>query len=370
MDKIIDFTLAAPNLKDIRIFEGPTDGIQRYDRSKYPITDKLVKVQQGSIWFPKEISYAKDMVGILHIPDSHKEVYRLNLMFQTVADSYANRHLDNVLGNRITSPEWERVIKWQALFELIHSEAYSENVRKVFADAEEVFNSGMTNKFIQQRLKVELDTYEQYKIDIQSDDELIRMRALVRECILQYVLENLRFFVSFLYTYRINEVNNQVLQGSVNNITLILNDETIHTAIFKHLLNILRTETSEGTTELWKSGWAQAELVRIFDAVIESELEWFDYLSSIAEIDGMTRETVKEFLCFYAHRALEVVNQPDNYTEFAKRNELVEFFESKRRINNIKSLAQETDILSYNIGSLEDKGFYDANLLIWIEEEL
>ena len=363
MNKIVDFTYAAPELKDVKIFFGETDGIQRYDRAKYPITDRLVKVQQGSIWFPKEISYAKDMIGITTLSPEHLKVYTLNLMFQTVADSYANRHLDNVLCNYITSPEWERVLKWQALFELIHSEAYSENIRKVFADAEKVFNEGMTNINIQQRLKVELDCYEQFKVDILSDNKSIQAKALVRECLLQYALENIRFMISFLYTYRINEANNQVLQGSVNNITLILNDETIHTAIFKHLLNILKSTEDEGVSILWKSGWAQAELLKIFDAVIESELEWFDYLSSIAEFEGFNRQQAKEFLCFYANRALEVVGQDDIYTEFAIRNELVEFFENKRRINNLKSLAQETDILSYNIGTLEDGDFYETDLL-------
>ena len=368
MDKIIDFSNADVGLKDEKIFFGNASGIQRYDRSKYPICDRLVKVQQGSIWYPREISYVKDMVGITVIPENHARVYTLNLMFQTIADSYANRHLDNVLCNYLTSVDWERVLKWQALFELIHSEAYSENVRKVFANAEAVFDEGMSNINIQDRLKVELDAYEEFKINIKSTDQDIRNKAIVKECLLQYALENIRFMISFLYTYRINEVNGQVLQGSVNNITLILNDETIHTTIFKHLINILRTSKEEGLAYLWESGWAQKELVTIFDKVIESELTWFNYLGTIAKFEGFNIEQAKEFLCFYAHRALEVVGINDVYTEYAIRNELVEFFESKRNINNIKSLAQETDILSYNIGSLEDKDFYTADLLEFFKE--
>lgn len=368
MNKIIDFSHASPDFNNVKIFEGETDGIQRYDRTKYPITDRLTKVQQSSLWFAKELSYAKDMVGITLLPPNHVRVYTLNLMFQTVADSYANRHLDNVLCSYITSPEWEKVLKWQALFELIHSEAYSENVRKVFADAEKVFDEGMSNINIQERLKVELDAYEEFKVNIESPDQQVRLKALIRECLLQYALENIRFMISFLYTYRINEANNQVLQGSVNNITLILNDETIHTAIFKHLLNILRSTPSEGVQFLWESGWAQQELKNIFDAVIESELSWFDYLSSIAEFDGFNKQQAKEFLCFYANKALEVVGQPSEYSEFAIRNELVEFFESKRRINNLKSLAQETDILSYNIGTLEDGDFETGDLLEFCKE--
>ena len=137
MKDIINFNNSLDNVRDVKIFFGKSDGIRRYDRFKYPITDRLTKVQQSALWFPKEVNYAKDMVGIHNVlSPTHKEIYNSNLLFQTLADSLANRFLDNVLSEYITSPEWERVIKWQSLFELLHSEAYSENIRKVYSDAD------------------------------------------------------------------------------------------------------------------------------------------------------------------------------------------------------------------------------------------
>lgn len=365
--EIINFGNLSTKVANTKIFMGASDGIQRYDRFKYHISDKLVKVQQASIWFPKEISYSKDMVGITVLPANHAEVYTLNLMSQTVADSYANRHLDNVLANYITSPEWERVIKWQALFELIHSEAYSENIRKVFTDAEAIFNKGLANPKIHNRLKVELDAYKQFQIDINSESELVRKQAIVRECILQYALENLRFMISFLYTYVINEQNNQVMQGSVNNITLILNDETIHTTIFKHLLLILRDNDDEEFSHILNSAWFHETIKDVFEKVIESELEWFNYLDSIAHFDGIGSQQAKEFLEFYAYRALRNINEETNYEPV--RNELVQFFESKRNINGIKSLAQETEVLSYNIGVLDDANYDSCDVLEFLKEQ-
>ncbi len=360
MIDIVNFDNTLKSVNESKIFFGTTDGIQRYDRFKHPISDNLVKVQQGSIWFPKEISYVKDMVGIMQIPVAHRTIYTLNLGFQTVADTYANRHLDNVLCNYVTSPEWERVLKWQAIFELIHSEAYSENIRKVFVDAEATFQDILSNPEIHKRLELELSFYKQFCIDIESSDETVRAKAILRECIIQYALENLRFMISFLYTYRINEANGQVLQGSVNNITLILNDETIHTTIFKHLLNILRGDASEGFIELANSEWFERTLINVFSEVIASELKWFEYLNSIAEFEGFNINQAREFLEFYAEKALRgvKVNSPFD----SVRNELVEFFELKRNINGVKSLAQETDVLSYNIGVLQDKDYYTANL--------
>lgn len=362
MNNIIDFSQSLDNVNDVKIFFGKSDGIQRYDRMKYPITDKLTKVQQSSIWFPKEINYSKDMVGLKNVlSEKHQEIYKANLLFQTLADSLANRFLDNCLSEYITCPNWERVIKWQSLFELIHSEAYSENIRKVYSDAEKFFNEGFKNKEIQSRLDLELRCYNSLEYIMESDTYSLddKKKVLLEVLLRQYSLENIRFFISFLYTYQLNEVNSQVLQGSVNNISLILNDEIIHTTIFRHLLNTLMNNNDEGFSHL--RDYMSTKAIDIFKEVIESEVSWFKYLSSIAEFDGFTETQIREFLNFYSARALDLIKVKSNEFQ-GNRNNLVEFFESKKNINGTKALAQETEILSYNIGVLEDRDFYTTDL--------
>ena len=369
MKDIINFNNSLDNIKDVKIFFGKSDGIQRYDRFKYPITDRLTKVSQSAFWHPREINYAKDIVGIHNVlSPTHKEIYNSNLLFQTLADSLANRFLDNVLSEYITSPEWERVIKWQSLFELIHSEAYSENIRKVYSDAEQFFNEGFKNKNIQSRLDLELKSYNELE-QIMKDDSVEldeKKKAILEVCLRQYALENIRFFISFLYTYHLNEINEQVLQGSVNNITLILNDEIIHTTIFRHLINSLMNNYDEGFSHLteYKNNLAQ----EIFKEVIESEVNWFKYLSSIEEFEGFGETQIREFLNHYASKALELI-KVDNKDFIGVRNNLVEFFESKKNLNNTKALAQETEILTYNIGVLEDKNYDKADLLEFVKGE-
>jgi ribonucleoside-diphosphate reductase beta chain len=72
---IINFNNSLDNVRDVKIFFGKSDGIQRYDRFKYPITDRLTKVQQSSLWYPKEVNYSKDMVGIHNVlSPTHKEI--------------------------------------------------------------------------------------------------------------------------------------------------------------------------------------------------------------------------------------------------------------------------------------------------------
>lgn len=371
-DYIIDFDESIENVNDVKIFFGEHDGIQRYDRYKYPISEKLIRAQQAATWFPREINFSRDRTGFNNaLSEPFREIYKANLLFQTMADSLANRFLDNVLAEYITSPEWEAVIKWQAHFELVHSEAYSWNIREVFSDPEKFFNDGFRNENIRKRLDIEIKSYSALqKILFDDDISLDNKKIAILEVLArQYALENIRFFVSFLYTFKINEMNEQVMQGSVNNIKLILNDEIIHTVIFRNLINILKENKDEGFSHLFTDE-VENMMAKCFSEVIESEMEWFRYLSSIQEILGFNEETIRGFLEYYTHAALRLINNSNNERFSSAQNELVLFYESKKSLNNSKSLAQENNLLTYNIGVLEDGGFLDGNLDVDVMEVL
>lgn len=360
---IIDFDKSLDNVNDVKIFFGDYDGIQRYDRYKYPISEKLVRSQQAATWFPREINFSRDRTGFHNaLTEPFQEIYKSNLLFQTMADSLANRFLDNVLSEYITSPEWEAVIKWQAHFEMVHSEAYSWNIREVFGDPEKFFNDGFKNENIRKRLDIEIKSYSELTEKMETGTLPEKKMAILEVLFRQYALENIRFFVSFLYTFKINEMNDQVLQGSVNNIKLILNDEIIHTVIFRNLINILKGTEAEGFTDSFNEE-AEELLVRCFSEVIESEMNWFGYLSSIQEIMGFNEESVRGFLEYYTYTALKHVGIEADMFDSAQ-NELVLYYESKKSLNNTKSLAQENNLLTYNIGVLEDGGFLEGDIVV------
>ena len=360
MKDIINFNKSLESTKDVKIFFGEYDGIQRYDRFKYPMTEKFVRAMQGATWMPREINFGKDRAAFSQVlTPEFQEIYKANLLFQTMADSLANRFLDNVLSTEVTSPEWEAVIKWQAHQELVHSEAYSWNIREVFSNPEQFFNEGFANKEIQKRLDIEIKSYDGLAGILENGSEKEKKRALLEVLVRQYVLESIRFFVSFLYTFKINELNDQVLQGSENNIILIANDEQIHVAIFKQLLNSLRDNKDEDFSECFDYGFVDMAQ-ECFSEVIESEMEWFRYLSGIQEIQGFTEDSIRGFLEHYSHASLAGIGIGSTYE--GEPNELTNFFKTKTNIRGQKSLAQETDLLSYSIGVLEDGGYLEEEL--------
>ncbi len=362
MKNIINFDNSIYDIHDVKIFFGEYDGIQRYDRFKYPVTEKLVRAMQAATWFPREVNFGKDRAAFSSVlTKEFQEIYKANLLFQTMADSLANRFLDNILSEEITSPEWEAVIKWQAHQELVHSEAYSWNIREVFSDPERFFNEGFNNTEIQKRLDIEIKAYDELEAKLQQEDDDTKKIAILEVLVRQYVLESIRFFVSFLYTFKINELNDQVLQGSENNIVLIANDEQIHVAIFKQLINSLRDNKDENFYHLFDGNF-DSMVQGCFAEVIESELKWFDYLSSIQEIQGFTEDTIREFLEHYSTASMEGIKVSSPYTGVP--NELTNFFKTKTNIRGQKSLAQETDLLSYSIGVIKENRYMDADLTV------
>jgi ribonucleotide reductase beta subunit family protein with ferritin-like domain len=203
--------------------------------------------------------------------------------------------------------------------------------------------------------------------DASSMDE--KKKLILEVLFRQNVLENIRFFVSFLYTFKINELNDQIMQGSVNNIKLILNDEIIHTTIFRHIINILRKNEDEGFSHLFTDEMKEFA-VQCFEEVIENEIEWHQYLSSIQPIPGLSDSEIEGFLRYYSTYALAYTGMVSK-SSIPDMNDTVKYFESKKDLNNSKALAQETNLLTYNIGVLEDNGVMEKeNIAINVEDYL
>ena len=366
--QILDFTQSTNDIKDVKIFFGKDDGIQRYDRHRYSNTEKLLDAQVAATWFPKEINFSADRSGIKRLSEGRLQQYISNLMFQTAADSLANKFLDNLLASMITSPEWEVVIKTQAYFELLHSQAYSHNIREVFPDAEAIFNDGFATPEIQSRLDIERKFFGELS-DTQdgglgSLSIFDKKKVLIKAIVAQYILENVRFMVSFLYTFKINQLEHNAIPGSENNIKLIANDENIHCVIFASLINIIRDEEHEGFGTVFETafedeGGFEEYMIKRFKEVIASEMKWFKYLDHFEETEGFTEETIYDFLSHLAYKALKKIKVKDNPYNSVP-NEINRFFDKRKVINDAKKLLQEDDLLSYNVASLSDLELFES----------
>lgn len=359
--KIVDLNLIVP-IKDIKIFLGKYNGFQRYDIYKHPFSKVIERSMRQAFWTPEEISMISDRENFKELPEHIQEIFFNNLLFQTFMDSVQNRGLDSVMSELVTSSEWEAVFKSQAYFELIHSLSYSHIIREMFsANATEIFDKIYDLPKIKHRTDKEIQAYSDIKdylngIKSYNDEEL--RKKILTLLIHIFFLEGLKFYVSFLVTYTINNSYSDSIPGVTKIIKLINFDEDMHVAVVGGLINILMRDKEEGFTHLFEGGWFKETCYKIVEEIVEDELKWGEYLLEFGQIPSLTSQVLESFMKYYANDRLYRVGLDPLYKD-VKKIDIVDWFDHYKDINKDNTAQQEATALNYNIGSMEMD--YDDN---------
>lgn len=379
-----------------KIFLGEYSGFQRYDSPKYQFAVNLENTQRNSFWNPNEIAMVTDGIKFPELPEHIQQIMIAVWLFQTLMDSGQNRGLDNILSTIVTTPEFESLFKTQGYFELIHSLSYSHILRGIFPDASVIFNKIDEYEEIKHRIDKEIEGYEklavinlniketigsmsEYLAEYATVDELLELEELTKgyqnlalriitrnadkmdedkkKLILSllirvFALEGIKFYVSFLVTYVINNSYNNKIQGATRIIKLINFDEDLHVGIMAGTINILRKESVEGFKEIIDSPWFLETVNSIFNETYENEIEFAKYLMSFGPIPSLTIAVFESFLKFYVDDRVSKIGCPKIFNE--KKSDIVEWFEMYKDINKDNTAQQEAEAMNYNIGILKN----------------
>ncbi len=353
--KIVDLELIVP-VDEQKIFFGDYNGFQRYDIYKNQFTKNIERSMRQAFWTPEEISLIHDKENFETLPEHVQEIIINNLLFQTLMDSTQNRGLDSIMCEIVTSSEWESVFKSQAYFELIHSLSYSHIIREMFSSsATDVFNRIYEIDAIKKRVNSEIDAYDRVKYLLKKDlltDSEENKKILLSLLIQIYFLEGIKFYVSFLVTYIINDSYKNIIPGISKIIKLINYDEDKHVAVIGSLLNILKNDKDEGFSNLFSSKWFEEEAIKIVKKVVTEELIWAKYLLDFGPIHSLTVGIFEEFIQYYANLRLKNIGI-DSVYKINKDIEIVKWFEFYKDINKDNTAQQEQTAVSYNIGTME-----------------
>lgn len=365
--KIVDLELEVP-IKDIKIFLGKYNGFQRYDVYKHPFAKTIERAMRQAFWTPEEISMITDRENFNNLPEHIKEVIINNLLFQTFMDSVQNRGLDSCMSELVTSSEWEAVFKSQAYFELIHSLSYSHILREMFpSNSTEIFDRIYKIPEIKKRTSKEIQAYSVIKQYIEGSIKLTDEEAKKKILILLihiFFLEGLKFYISFMVTYMVNNAYQDCIPGVTKIIKLINFDEDMHVAVVAGLINILKKIPEEGFSHLFKEEWFEETTYKIVENIVKDELEWGDYLLGFGPIPSLTKEVFKNFMEYYANDRLRRIGLAPLYKNVAK-TDIVDWFNTYKDINKDNTAQQEATALNYNIGTIElDYADKDLNQLL------
>jgi len=343
--------LVPKNAKE-RIFFGSYSGFQRYDNPKFPFAVAMEEKQRNAFWNPKEISMTNDALKFFEMPEYIQEIMIRVWLFQTLMDSAQNSGLEEILASLCTNPEFEAMFKTQGYFELIHSLSYSHILRGIFSDASAIFDRIADYPEIQKRVNNEIELYKRVKNIDSISDETEKKKIILELLVGILALEGVKFYVSFLVTYVINNNYNNKIQGATRIIKLINFDEDIHTSMVSGTIQILKKTKSEGFSELINSKWFSNMATKTFLDVLRDELEFYDYLASFGDIPTLTKRVVEDFMKYYVDDRLSSIGVAKPFNII--KTDTVQYFEGEKDLNISNVAQQESDMSIYSIGIMKN----------------
>lgn len=349
-----------------KMFFGPPLGVQRYDKFKYPVFDKLTQQQLGYFWRPEEVSLQKDRADYPLLNDAQKHIFTSNLKYQILLDSVQGRGPGMAFTPYCSLPELEGAMNiWQTM-EMVHSRSYTHIIKNVYADPSEVFDHILEDEKILSRAQTVTHAYDEflqaasewgagrqwqhYLEEVPNAQWELRelKRKLYRAVANVYILEGIRFYVSFACSFAFGEL--KLLEGSAKIIGLIARDESLHMTITQNILNKWRDGDDAEMVEIVKE--EEDNVYEMFKQCVEEEKAWAQYLFKDGSIIGLNDKLLASYVEWTANRRLKSMGLKAIFDTPISNNPLpwtAHWLSSK----GMQVAPQETEVESYLIGSIK-----------------
>ena len=349
-----------------KMFFGPPLGVQRYDKFKYPVFDKLTQQQLGYFWRPEEVSLQKDRADYQTLNEAQRHIFTSNLKYQILLDSVQGRGPGMAFMPYCSLPELEGAMNiWQTM-EMIHSRSYTHIIKNVYADPSEVFDKILEDDKILSRAQSVTRAYDEFLQAAQvygsgnmwehqldgvplAQNELYELkRKLYRAVANVYILEGIRFYVSFACSFAFGEL--KLLEGSAKIIGLIARDESQHMTITQNILNKWRDGDDPEMAEIAKE--EEMNVYNMFKECVDEEKLWAEYLFKDGSIIGLNDKLLAKYVEWTANRRLRSIGLKAIFDTPISNNPLP-WTEHWLSSKGMQVAPQETEVESYLIGSIK-----------------
>ena len=349
-----------------KMFFGPPLGVQRYDKFKYPVFDKLTQTQLGFFWRPEEVSLQKDRADYQTLNAAQKHIFTSNLKYQILLDSVQGRGPGMAFMPYCSLPELEGAMNiWQTM-EMIHSRSYTHIIKNVYSDPSDVFDHILDDEKILSRAQSVTRAYDEFLQAAQAygssnmwehnldgvpmaQAELYELkRKLYRAVANVYILEGIRFYVSFACSFAFGEL--KLLEGSAKIIGLIARDESQHMTITQNILNKWRDGDDPDMVEIAKE--EEINVYNMFKECVEEEKQWAEYLFKDGSIIGLNDKLLAKYVEWTANRRLRSIGKKAIFDTPITNNPLP-WTEHWLSSKGMQVAPQETEVESYLIGSIK-----------------
>ena len=366
VDRMTVFNTDQVDTTKQKMFFGQPLGVQRYDKFKYPIFDKLTQTQLGFFWRPEEVSLQKDRADYQTLNDAQKHIFTSNLKYQILLDSVQGRGPGMAFMPYCSLPELEGCMNiWQTM-EMIHNRSYTHIIKNVYPDPSVVFDHILDDEKILSRAQSVTRAYddfinlaqtwgqgnmwkEDWKTSPTAEWELNDLkRKLYRAVANVYILEGIRFYVSFACSFAFGEL--KLLEGSAKIIGLIARDESQHMTITQNIMNKWRDGDDPAMVEIAKE--EEVNVYSMFQQCVEEEKSWANYLFKDGSIIGLNDKLLAKYVEWTANRRLKSIGLKAIFDTPITNNPLP-WTEHWLSSKGMQVAPQETEVESYLIGSIK-----------------
>ncbi len=352
--KNYDFTKQT-NYLDRQMFLDPAGPVtvQRFEEVRYPKIQNFEEMQAGFFWRPQEISLTQDKNDHKKATDVQKFVFTQNLLRQTALDSLQGRAPAQVFTPVCSVPEVEALMSAWSYFETnIHSKSYSHIIRNIYNMPKDEFNTIHDTKPIIDMAASVGRYYEDLHLincrkelgeKIKEDEHIDAIWMALNA---SYALEALRFMVSFATSLAM--VENRIYMGNGNIISLILQDEMLHTDWTAYVINqVVKDDPRFARAKVRKA----PEVLQMYLDVIREEKNWADHLFQYGVVVGLNAPIMYDFVDYRATVAFKDIGLkiPD---DIKNNQNPIPWFNKHTRLGAKQVALQETEQTSYIIGAM------------------
>ena len=328
--------------------------VQRFEEVKYPKLQKYEELARGFFWVPEEISLTKDKMDHKDSSAAIKHIFTSNLLRQTALDSIQGRAPSQVFGPVSSIPELEALaITWGFFETSIHSKSYSHIIRNIYGVPKDIFNQiHDTEEIISMASNIGKYYEDLHQLNCKKElgqevPVYEHKRAIWLALHASYALEALRFMVSLATSLAM--VENKIYIGNGNIISLILQDEILHSEWTAWIINQVVKE-DEDFVKLQQE--CQSEVYNMYLEVIREEKSWADYLFIKGVVIGLNADILKDFVDWMAFTKLKDIGI--KYQSPHPKTSPIPWFNKHLNINKKQSALQETESTNYVVGILSE----------------
>ena len=348
------------------MFFGAPLGVQRYDEFKYPVFDKLTQQMLGYFWRPEEVSLQKDRADYHTLRPEQKHIFTSNLKYQIMLDSVQGRAPGMAFAPYVSLPELEGCMNiWQTM-EMIHSRSYTYIIKNVYSDPTEVLDTILEDENILSRAESVTKAYDEFinvanewgqsnnwKTDWKEHPnsqwcEKDLKRKLYLAVVNVYILEAIRFYVSFACSFAFGEL--KMMEGNAKIIGLIARDESQHMTV---TLNIIKNWIKGDDPIMQEIAKEEEENVyQMFRDCVDEEEKWADYLFKDGSMIGLNEKLLQKYVEWTANRRMKSIGLKPIY-DVPLNNNPLPWTEHWLNSKSMQVAPQETEVESYIIGSIK-----------------